>query len=136
VLVAVGCGQPCSFLGDQESSVVVSAGDVEPHHISQFVDNPVRLKVLESGQGPELATRAQPRVEQIALSNGSDHRWVGAFEFHATSTEFDHVAGRDAAWGAVKKIAVDDGAKFRNRQHIICPHQILDFKATFFADGL
>ena len=121
---------------DQESSAVVFADDVKSHDVGQFVHDPVRLIIPQNGQGVEPATRTQPGVEQIALFNGADHRRIGAFEIPATSTEFDHVACRDAAWRAMKKIMVDDSAKFRNRKRVICPHQILDFKTAFFANGL
>src|ERR1700730_12536089 len=52
------------------------------------------------------------------------------------SAEFDDVTGRNAAGRAVKKIAIDNGAKLRRRQHIITPHQIPDFKTAVFADRL
>ena len=50
--------------------------------------------------------------------------------------EFDHVAGGNPARCAVEEIAIDDGAKFRRRQGVISPHQILDFKSAVFANGL
>src|SRR6266567_5110146 len=52
------------------------------------------------------------------------------------SAEFDHVAGRNAAGCAMKEIAIDHGAKLGCRQGSISPHQIPDFKATVFANGL
>src|SRR5712664_4881592 len=50
--------------------------------------------------------------------------------------EFDYVTSRNTAGRAVEKIAIDNGAKLRRWQGVISPHQILDFKAAVFADGL
>src|SRR5258708_27042567 len=50
--------------------------------------------------------------------------------------EFEHVAGRNAAGCAMKKIAIDDGAKPGHRQLVVSTHQILDLEATVLADGL
>jgi hypothetical protein len=50
--------------------------------------------------------------------------------------EFDHVARCDAAGRAMEQVAIDDGAQFWRRQDIVSPHQVLDFEAAVFADGL
>ena len=122
-------------MGDQEARVVGLAGDVEAHQVRLFVRETVGLIIRKRGQRPKFADRAQPRVEQIALLDGSDHRGIGALEFHLL-TEFDDVAGRNAAGGAVEKVAIDDGAKLCSRQGVVPPHQIPDLKAAVFADGL
>jgi hypothetical protein len=83
VLVAVGRGQPGTFLGDQEPGVVGAAFDVKSHHVRQLVRDAVGLIVAEGGQGARLAERAQPRIEHVALFHGSDHRGIGAGKFHS-----------------------------------------------------
>src|SRR5689334_12002870 len=52
------------------------------------------------------------------------------------SAEFQLVAARNTAGGAMIEVAIDDGAQFRHRQRVVATHQILDLEAAVLADGL
>ena len=87
VLVAVGRGQPRAFLGDQEAR---ARRRRRRRRIPSC--RPARRRRGRAGNRRDgaaarrLAERAQPGVQQIALLDRSDHRGIGAFEFHSAAS--------------------------------------------------
>jgi hypothetical protein len=82
MFVAVSRRQPRAFLGDQKTRLIAGADDVESHHLGQFVGDAIGPVIFETGQGPALVERPQPRIQEIALFHRPDNRGAGAFEFH------------------------------------------------------
>src|SRR5207302_8529137 len=107
-LVAVGGSQPGALMRNQETCAVALADNVISHHVDHFVVDALELKITEERHRPPLAGHAQPFVQEIALPDRFDYRGIRTREFHCGSTEFKDVAGRNAARGAVKEIAVAD----------------------------
>lgn len=55
---------------------------------------------------------------------------AGAPPHHDDLSEFQHVAGHDAAGRAVEQIAVDDGAQLGLRQLVVAADEIFDLEAV------
>jgi len=82
VLVAIGRGEARALLRDEKARGSLAAFDVEAHHIGEFVAGALDDEIGQRGQGMRLATGAKPCVEHDTLHDGSDHRPIGADEFH------------------------------------------------------
>ena len=121
---------------NQETCAVALADNVISHHVDHFVVDAIEVKIPQERHGLPLAGRAQPFVQEIALPDRFDYRGIGTREFHCGLTEFQDVAGRNAARRAMEEITVDDGAQLRHRQLVVSAHQVLDLEAAVLADGL